>query len=54
MCGGIQMERVGHSARMCLYTVSVCVSVEGEECPAQVQLSKHVPVSCRSAPVMEK
>lgn len=34
--------------------VCVCALVEGEECPARVQLSKHVPVSCLSAPLTEK
>ena len=38
-----------------LQHVCVCVfmSVEGEECPARAQLSKHVPFSCLPAPVRE-
>lgn len=62
--------RVKHQAQCCatvylfkcamaskIYGKCACLfaSVQGEEeCPARVQLSKHVPVSCLPAPVTEK
>lgn len=49
MCDRIQIDNTT-CANVC-----VCRAlVEGEECPALAQLSKHVPISCLSAPSVKK
>lgn len=67
VCGGVIDESRTLPNILCLYIclkvrwhpkgpqhMCMCALVEGEECPARAQLSKHVPVSCLSAPLMEK